>query len=332
MDNQQTPISSPFGASSTAREVLRDIDLSGRVAIVTGGYSGIGLETTRALAAAGATVIVPARNRVKAQGALGGLANVSIETLDLIDPVSIDGFAERFQQQHDTLHLLINNAGLVNWTLERDRRGYEVQFATNHLGHFQLTARLWPALTRQGARVVSVSSRGHAVAPVDFEDVNFDRRPYDPMVAYGQSKSANALFAVWLDRLGHAAGLRAFSLHPGGMIESDFSRDLSDADKAASGYLDAQGKPIIDPENNKKTLEQGAATSVWCATSPLLANRGGVYCEDCNIAAVTTATSAEVRGVRPWAIAPDLAERLRALSGDFTGVTIAASLPDGSPG
>jgi NAD(P)-dependent dehydrogenase (short-subunit alcohol dehydrogenase family) len=140
MDAQQTPVPSPFGAASTAREVLHDINLAGRVAVVTGGYSGIGLETVRALAAAGATVIVPGRNMAKAQRALSGLANVSIDTLDLGDPASIDGFAERFQRQHDTLHLLINNAGLVSWTLQRDQRGYEVQFATNHLGHFHLTA------------------------------------------------------------------------------------------------------------------------------------------------------------------------------------------------
>jgi hypothetical protein len=179
-----------FRRGQHGAQVLQDINLAGRVTAVTGGYSGIGLETVRALAAAGATVIVPARNLVKAQRALSGLANVSIDTLDLSDPASIDGFAERFQRQHDTLHLLINNAGLVSWTLQRDQRGYEVQFATNHLGHFHLTARLWPALIKHGARVVSVSSRGHAVAPVDFDDINFDRRPYDPMVAYGQSKSA----------------------------------------------------------------------------------------------------------------------------------------------
>ena len=318
----KAPISSPFGAASTAREVLQGIDLSGRVAIVTGGYSGIGLETTRALAAAGAKVVVPARSSAKAQKAVGGWANVSIEALDLIDPVSIDAFAERFQAKHNALHILINNAGFISWTLERDPRGYEVQFATNHLGHFQLTARFWPALTAEGARVVAVSSRGHAAAPVNFEDINFERRPYDPAVAYGQSKSANALFAVWLDRLGQSAGVRAYSLHPGGMIESGFTRNMSAADKAASGYLDAQGNPIIDPENNKKTLEQGAATSVWCATSPLLEGLGGVYCENCNIARAVAANSTELLGVRPWAIAPDLAERLWVLSAELTKVSL----------
>jgi NAD(P)-dependent dehydrogenase (short-subunit alcohol dehydrogenase family) len=324
MNTRQASISSPFGPASTAREVLKGIDLSGKVAIVTGGYSGIGLETTRALAAAGAKVIVPARNSQRAQSALGGLTNVSVEALDLVDPASIDAFAERFRRQHDTLHLLVNNAGFISYVLERDRRGYEVQFATNHLGHFQLTARLWPAFSKQGARVISVSSRGHALGPVDFDDLDFVKRAYDPSVAYGQSKSANALFAVWLDRLGTSAGVRAYAVHPGGIIESGFSRGMSDADKAASGYLDADGKPIIDPENNKKTPEQGAATSAWCATSPLLATLGGVYCEDCDVAPVTTSRSMEVKGVRPWAIAPDLAERLWALSVRLTGVSIPA--------
>lgn len=321
MNTLQTPIASPFGAASTARDVLRGVDLSRRVAIVTGGYSGIGLETTRALAAAGANVVVPARDPVKARKAVGDLSNVSLEKLDLIDPVSVDAFAERFMREHGTLDILINNAGFISYTLERDQRGYEVQFATNHLGHFQLTARLWPALTRRGGRVVSVSSRGHAVGGVVFDDINFDRRPYDAYLAYGQSKSANALFAVWLDRLGQASGVRAYSVHPGGMIESGFSRSMSVADKVASGYLDSEGKPIIDPANNKKTLEQGAATSVWCATSPLLASVGGVYCEDCNVAPLVAGSSMESPGVRPWAIAPDLAERLWVLSSQLTGVS-----------
>lgn len=321
MPNLQTPIASPFGAASTAREVINGIDLSGRVAIVTGGSSGIGLETTRALAEAGATVIVPARNIEKAEKAIGGLRNVTIEELDLVDPASIDGFAKRFLEKHQQLDLLINNAGFINHTLERDPRGYELQFATNHLGHFQLTMRLWTALV-PGARVVTVSSMGHKFGGVDFDDINFDRRAYDEYLAYGQSKSANALFALWLDRLGQRRGVRSYSLHPGGMISSGFSKDLSQEDKIASGYLDAQGNPVIDPENNMKTNEQGAATSVWCATSPLLDGIGGVYCEDCNIARAVPADSDELLGVRPWAIDAEFAERLWGVSEELTGVSL----------
>lgn len=326
MNTLQTPIASPFGAASTAREVIDGIDLSGRVAIVTGGHSGIGLETTRALAGAGATVIVPARNPDKAHAAIGGWRRVEIETLDLMDPASIDAFAARFLQTRRDLHLLINNAGFISYRLQRDVRGYESQFATHHLGHFQLTARLWPALAN-GARVVTVSSMGHRAAPVDFDDIHFARRPYDSYAAYGQSKSANALFALWLDRIGNPAGVRAFSLHPGGMITSGFSRDMSDADKKATGFLDAEGRPVIDPENNMKTLEQGAATSVWCATSALLDGKGGVYCENCNIARAVPADSPDALGVRPWAIAPELAERLWRVSERLTGVSFPA--PDG---
>jgi NAD(P)-dependent dehydrogenase (short-subunit alcohol dehydrogenase family) len=322
METRQSPIASPFNAASTAREVLDGIDLSGRIAIVTGGYSGIGLETTRALASAGATVIVPARNRAKAEGALRGLANVSIGALDLIDPTSIDAFAASVLATHEAVDILINNAGYIGFTLERDARGYEAQFATNHLGHFQLTVRLWPALSKARARVVSVSSCGHAASPVVFDDIHFERRPYDPMRAYGQSKTANALFAVWLDRLGRGVGVRAYSLHPGGIVESGFTRNMRIEDSIASGYRDADGKPIIDPENNKKTPEQGAATQLWCATSPLLAERGGVYCENCNIARAVPADSTELLGVRPWAIDPALAERLWTVSADMTGVSL----------
>jgi NAD(P)-dependent dehydrogenase (short-subunit alcohol dehydrogenase family) len=318
MGTHQAPIASPFGAASTARDVIKDVDLSDRVAIVTGGHSGIGLETTRALANAGARVIVPARSPDKARKAIGGWHNVEIETLDLIDPASINAFAERFLQKHRELHLLINNAGFINYALERDSRGYESQFATNHLGHFQLTGRLWPAFAK-GARVVTVSSMGHKAGQVDFDDINFERRPYNNYVAYGQSKSANALFALWLDRLGQSTGVRSFSLHPGGMITSGFSRDMSEADKKATGFLDAQGKPVIDPENNMKTLEQGAATSVWCATSSLLDGKGGVYCENCNIARAVPVDSQELLGVRPWAMAPALAERLWLVSEELTG-------------
>lgn len=321
MTNLQTPIASPFSASSTARDVINGIDLSGRIAIVTGGSSGIGLDTTRALAGAGATVIVPARSIEKAEKALSGLSNVTIEELDLVDPASIDAFAKRFLDKHEKLDLLINNAGFINHALERDPRGYELQFATNHLGHFQLTLLLWPALV-PGARVVTVSSMGHKCGGVDFDDINFERRPYNEHLAYGQSKSANALFALWLDRLGQARGIRSYSLHPGGMISSGFSKDLSEEDKIASGYLDAQGNPVIDPENNMKTNAQGAATSVWCATSPLLEGIGGVYCEDCNIALAVPADSDALLGVRPWAVDPELAERLWGVSEKLTGVSL----------
>lgn len=186
MNHYQFPILSPFGAASTARDIVAGLDLSGRIAVVTGGYSGIGLETTRALASAGATIIVPARDRPKAEAALRGLANATIEPLDLIDPISIDHFATNMLARHDRIDMLINNAGFIGFSLERDARSYETQFATNHLGHYQLTVRLWPALVKAQARVISVSSCGHAASPVMFDDIHFERRPFDAMAAYGQ--------------------------------------------------------------------------------------------------------------------------------------------------
>ncbi len=215
MTTAQQPLPSGFGIHTTAREAIAGHDLHGKTMIVTGGYSGLGLEATRAFVELGAHVIVPARSRSKAVANLAGL-EVELESLDLFGPASIDGFAARFVASGRPLHALVTSAGIMAPPLERDPRGYESQFATNHLGHFQLTLRLWPALVRaQGARVVSVSSRGHRFGAVDFDDPFFDRRPYDKWKAYGQSKTANVLFAVALDRRAADHGVRALALHPG---------------------------------------------------------------------------------------------------------------------
>jgi NAD(P)-dependent dehydrogenase (short-subunit alcohol dehydrogenase family) len=319
----QSPIGSGFGAATTAAEVIRGQDLRGKVAIVTGGYAGIGLETVRALCSAGAKVVVPARDRAKAEKALASIPHVTLEALDLMDPWSIDRFANRFLAANDALHILINNAGVMASPLARDVRGYEAQFSTNHLGHFQLTCRLWPALRRAGgARVVALSSYGHRRAGVDFDDPNFERRQYDRWVAYGQSKTANALFAVALDAIGARDGIRTFSVHPGGVV-SDLIRHMSAEEVAAYKIFDEAGKPIIDPERNMKTPEQGAATSVWCATSPQLEGLGGVYCADCEVArALPSDDSTELHGVRPRATDPALAERLWRLSECLTRTTL----------
>jgi NAD(P)-dependent dehydrogenase (short-subunit alcohol dehydrogenase family) len=336
MRTPQEPIDSGFGAASTASDVIDGIDLSGRVAIVTGGYSGIGLETTRALHAAGAKVIVPARDHDKAATALKGLEDVAdgvdIEALDLVDPASIDAFAERFLASGQPLHILVSSAGVMATPLRRDARGYESQFATNHLGHFQLAARLWPALRRAGgARVVSVSSWGHHFSPVVFSDPNFERREYDRWSAYGQSKTANILFALAVDERGEAGGVRAFSLHPGNIPSTDLGRYLSFEDLRGFGVVDEHGNPIADPARGTKTIEQGASTSVWCATSPRLDGIGGVYCEDCDVArlgraddAVDPTTDAiyqlreQSRGVMPYAVDPAAADRLWDLSERLT--------------
>jgi NAD(P)-dependent dehydrogenase (short-subunit alcohol dehydrogenase family) len=205
---------SGFGARSTAREVLEGIELTGKLAIVTGGYSGIGLETTRALAGAGAHVVVPARRRATAEGALAGLDGVEVDELDLADLASVRAFVERFLASDRRVEIVINNAGIFACPETRVGRGWEAQFATNHLGHYALANLLWPAIAHDGARVVSVSSAGHRRSAMRWDDVMFDRE-YDKWQAYGQSKTANALFAVHLDALGKDAGVRAFAIHPG---------------------------------------------------------------------------------------------------------------------
>ncbi|MFZ5737734.1 MAG: oxidoreductase [Pseudomonadota bacterium] len=313
----QCPIGSDFDVSATAADVLAGVDLTGRTVVVTGGASGLGLETTRALSDAGATVVVPARDPERARGALRGMEAVEIEELDLIDPVSVAAFAARFLASGRPLPILIAGAGIMATPQGRDASGNELQFATNHLGHFRLVRALWPALLRaNGARVVAVSSRGHQLAGIDFDDPNFTRRAYDKWKAYGQSKTANALFAMALDARGQAHGIRAFSLHPG-QILTDLARHLSAEEIAAFGARDANGVAKVDPARGMKTPQQGAATSVWCATSPRLDGRGGVYCEDCDIAPVYRGDESR-KGVAPWAADRVQAERLWALSETLT--------------
>jgi NAD(P)-dependent dehydrogenase (short-subunit alcohol dehydrogenase family) len=322
----QKPIGSGFGVTSAASDVIKGIDLTGKIAIVTGGYSGIGTETARVLRSAGAKVIVPARDHDKAASTLQGL-DVEIEAMDLLDPPSIDAFATRFLASVQPLHILVNSGGIMACPLTRDARGYEAQFATNHLGHFQLAAQLWPALSQaNGARVVSVSSWGHRHSPVVFEDPNFERRDYDRWLAYGQSKTANILFAVALDQRGKDKGVRAFSLHPGGIVDTGLGKHLSREELRKAGVIDEQGKPVLDPARGLKTVEQGAATSVWCATSPQLDGMGGVYCQDCDI---TPLVPKEVQanrqiasaplGVMPYAVDPEAADRLWSLSEQLFG-------------
>ena len=319
----QAPIGSPFGAATTAGEVIRGIDLTGKDVIVTGGYSGIGVETVRAFRSAGAKVFVPARDMRKAEANLSDMPEIGLAPMDLLDPGSIDGFAEWFLGAGETLHILVNNAGVMAAPLSRDARGHESQFAVNHLGHFRLTCRLWPALVRaNGARVVALSSFAHRRAGIDFRDPNFEQREYDPWIAYGQSKTANSLFAVALDSIGQSRGVRAFAVHPGAIV-TDLIRHMSKAEIDASRVFDESGQPIIDPQNSRKTPQQGAATSVWCATSRQLEGMGGVYCADCEIArALPSDDSTELHGVRPRAIDPVAAGRLWTLSEQLTGATL----------
>jgi NAD(P)-dependent dehydrogenase (short-subunit alcohol dehydrogenase family) len=326
MTQKQHPLGSGFTAASTARDVLEGIDLSGRNVIVTGGHVGLGLETTRALVHAGASVTVGVRSPDRAAPALAGIERVDVERLDLMDPVSVDAFAARYVESGRPLHVLANNAGLMGGELVRDARGYESQFSTNHLGHFQLTNALLPALrAANGARVVEVSSWGHHLSDIRWDDPHFETGTYEGMVGYGQSKTANVLFAVELDRRFSGDGIRGYSLHPGGIVGTNLAPWLTVDDKKAMGLLDGAGRPIIDPDRDMKTPEQGASTTVWGATSPLLADIGGVYLQNNDIAPIDdkaidvnpdiAAGPIEMTvGVTPYAVDPESAQRLWDLS------------------
>jgi NAD(P)-dependent dehydrogenase (short-subunit alcohol dehydrogenase family) len=322
MSTAQHKIGSGFDARSTADDVLQGIDLSGRLAVVTGGYSGLGLETTRALTRAGAHVVVPARRRSVAEEALAGLDGTEVDELDLGDLESVRAFADRFLASGRTIDIVINNAGIMACPETRVGPGWEAQFATNHLGHYALVNRLWPAIEPGGARVVSVSSGGHHLSGIRWDDLHW-RQGYDKWEAYGQAKTANVLFAVHLDALGREHGVRAFSLHPGGIL-TPLQRHLAQEEMVERGWIDETGAPV-NPDAFKSP-EQGAATQVWAATSPQLAGMGGVYCEDCDIAEPAAADGAR-GGVKDWAVDPDQAARLWAVSAELTGVDAFASRP-----
>ncbi|MET1056630.1 MAG: SDR family NAD(P)-dependent oxidoreductase [Pedobacter sp.] len=327
--SQQGPVGSGFNAASTTEDVINGIDLSGKTAIITGGYAGIGLQTTKTFIEAGATVIVPARDLRKAAASLSGLENVEIAYMDLMDPLSINEFAKQFLSSGRPLHLLINNAGIMWVPLRRDARGYESQLSTNHLGHFQLTAALWLALKQaQGARVINVSSWGHHFGPFNFEDPNFVSREYETLLGYGQSKTANILFSLELDKRAKQYDVRSFSLHPGAIVETDLKRYLSKEQLIKIGVYDSNGNVLHNPDMGMKTISQGASTTVWAATSPQLNGLGGLYCENTDVAQIDNTTNdfKELNsldlpgGVTPYAIDPATAVRLWDVSEQLTGI------------
>lgn len=317
MSTAQHALGSGFGGRSTAAEVVAGIDLTGRTAVVTGGYSGLGYETVKALAGAGAEVVVPARRPEVAAGVLAGLAPaVRVDELDLADLASVRAFAERQLATGAAIDLLINNAAVMASPLLRVGPGWESQFATNHLGHYLLTNLLRPALVADGgARVISLSSTGHKLSGIRFDDPQFETG-YDKWLAYGQAKTANSLFAVQLDALAAGDGVRAFAVHPGGIM-TELQRHLPRAEMIAAGWMDEAGTV----NERFKSPEQGAATSTWAATSALLDGLGGVYCEDCDIAEPTVPGSPDARiaGVDAHAVDRAEAQRLWALSAELTG-------------
>lgn len=317
----QKPINSGFNARSTASDVIKGIDLKNKNVIVTGGNVGIGLETTKTLANAGAKVIVLARDLEKAKANLTGIPNVEIKKFDLSNPASVDEFAGRYIAGAKPLHLLINNAGIMWVPFRKDTRGVESQLAINHLGHFQLTARLWPALKRaNGARVINLSSYGHHFSPFNFEDPNFNNREYETLQGYGQSKTATNLFALELDTRGKEFNVRSYSVHPGSVGGTDLGREADTELWKKMGILDDLGNIRPEVAASLKTISQGAATSVWCATSPMLNEIGGVYCEDVNIAELDIENKSEGHRVQPYSLDEANANKLWKLSETMTGV------------
>ena len=328
----QKPLLSGFTCTSTTNDVMKGINLSGKPIIVTGGYSGLGLETTKVFARAGARVIVPARNVQLATERLSDIPNAEVWYMDLLNTKTVDEFAEKFIREFGTLHILLNNAGIMAVPeYKTDSHGNELQFATNHLGHFYLTGKLLPALIQaEHSRVVTVSSRGHRISDVFMDDVNFQSTPYDPWLAYGQSKTANALFAYELNKRGAQFGIQSFSVHPGAIYDTNLMQFMPSESLRERGVLNAQGKAILDPAQDRKSIEQGAATQVWCATSPLLNPHGGEYCEDCDISSLlpddeTTPflrnpKAMRQQGVKSFAVDPMRAEQLWHLSQTLTGL------------
>ncbi|MFB7499889.1 SDR family NAD(P)-dependent oxidoreductase [Streptomyces sp. NPDC056161] len=317
-------ICTPFNSSNTADDVLRDIDLTGVRAIVTGASSGLGIETARALAAAGAEVTLAVRNTAAGDAvaetigeATGGI-RPRVVPLDLADRATITRFVDAWG---GPLHLLINNAGVVTGGLERTHEGWELQFATNHLGHFALATGLHHALAkgaadRDGARIVSVSSTAHMRSGIDFDDLHFERRSYDPQIAYAQSKTANSLFAVEATHLWAADGIVANAVNPGG-IATGLQRNFTPEQKASLDAAEAAGVFTY------KTVEQGAATSIVAAVAPEFAHSGGHYLDDAQ-EAYTVPNDADLaqhpHGVKEWALDPATARHLWTVSTDLLRV------------
>jgi NAD(P)-dependent dehydrogenase (short-subunit alcohol dehydrogenase family) len=312
-----------FNAQSTTDDVIAGISLVGRVAVVTGASAGLGVETARVLAGAGATVVLLARDAAKLAPVLEQLAaalpqaQLDSAIVDLADLDSVRGCAAELLERYPRIHLLINNAGVMACPQLRTAQGFEMQFGTNHLGHFLLTGLLLPALlaaAEEGggeSRVVSLSSSGHKLAAADLQDPNFERTDYDKFIAYGQSKSANSLFAVGLDRRFKDRSVRAFAVHPG-MIMTDLGRHMSQADVEELMAIAPPGETLV-----VKSVEQGAATSVWAASSPDLAGQGGIYLENCQVA--KPAGPGGDGGFMPHAADPEAAESLWELSEELVG-------------
>ena len=319
---------SAFGFDSTADEVLEGEDLSGRTILVTGGYSGLGKETARALAAKGGHLILSGRDATKLDATADEIATATgakVDTLvcDLASLASIRAAGTEARERFGHIDILINNAGVMAAPMDRTADGFETQFGTNHLGHFQLTKELMPLIEKGSAqRIVNLSSRGHHFGRVDFDDPNYENREYEKWGAYGQSKTANVLFSKGLeDRFG-GKGIHAYAVHPGG-IQTNLGRHMTDQDRE---WMMGRMKKLAEESKDAaprgfKTIPQGAATTVWAATADELEGRGGLYAEDCHVADIDDADP--TGGVRSYALDREDADRLWTLSEELVGESFA---------
>ncbi|MGY6551207.1 MAG: SDR family NAD(P)-dependent oxidoreductase [Erythrobacter sp.] len=312
---------SGFGKETTTDEVLAGHDMSGQTVFVTGGNSGLGQETGRAMAARGAHVVLMGRDGAKLEEAAATIraeqpaAQLETITGDLGSLVSLAACAAEARERLKKIDLLINNAGVMACPHETTADGFERQFGTNHLGHFALTAHLMPLVEAGSAkRIVNLSSRGHQFASVDFDDPNFEERAYDPWVSYGQSKTANVMFSVALEGRYAARGIHSYAVHPGG-IQTNLGRHMTP--EMTASLMERISKS--DSGFAFKSIAQGAATTCWAATAPELAGTGGVYCEDCHVAEVDDTSSSG--GVRSYALDPANAARLWQISEELTGIS-----------
>ena len=314
ISNLQKPIISGFDSKSDADKIVKEEDLSGKNAIVTGGYSGIGLDTSRALVAIGAKVIIPAkRTEVAVQNLEGIVSKENIVEMDLGNLNSVRKFTEDFKESFGKLDLLINNAGIMACPETRIGNGWESQFAVNHIGHFLLTKELMDTMAENdGARFVSLSSSAHSLTGILWDDIHFQNNSYDKWMAYGQSKTASSLIAIEFHRRMVDKGVSGFSVHPGGIL-TPLQRHLQKEEMVALGWMDENGSPSEMAKNFFKTTSQGASTTLWCATSSSLNGIGGVFCEDCDIAKRKNEVDESLQryfGVADWAVDTEEASKL----------------------
>lgn len=311
-----------FNEQSTAEEVLKGQDLTGKRVVITGCSGGIGLETARTMAQVGANIVMANRDSEKSQTALAQLieefpeSEIATMSLDLSSLASVRAFTDEYMKTYDDLHILINNAGIMACPQSQTQDGFETQFGTNHIGHFLLTCRLVPVLTASApARVVNLSSGGHRRGILDVADPNYENRPYDKWESYGQSKTANILFSLELNKRLESAGIKSYSVHPG-MIMTDLGRHLTKQD--VDDFLKKTAPSEKNPGPTRKTIPAGASTTVWAATASELESHGGTYLEDCSVARPNEGED-DPKGYAPYAKDEELAKQLWEISEKFVG-------------